>query len=111
MKSFWRDYSLSLVLLCLFLASWGAHAYYEWLQEEETANLHGESVDFRDYTNAFLSSTFENWQSEFLQLLTMVVLTSFLIHKGSSESRDGQDKIEMKLTHIEKMLSRSASRK
>ena len=31
------------------------------------------------YIWEFLAATFENWQSEFLQLLAMVVLTSFLI--------------------------------
>lgn len=35
-----------------------------------------------------MASTFENWKSEFLQLFTMVVLVSFLIHRGSQESKD-----------------------
>ena len=36
-------------------------------------------------------TTLENWQSEMLQVFVMVVLTSFLIFKGSPESRDGDD--------------------
>jgi hypothetical protein len=39
------------------------------------------------YIWEFGSATMENWQSEFLQLLAMVVLTSFLIHRGSAESK------------------------
>jgi hypothetical protein len=36
----------------------------------------------------------ENWQSEFLQLLTFVVLTTFLIHRNSHESRDSDDEMQ-----------------
>ncbi len=36
----------------------------------------------------FLSSVFENWESEFLQMSAYVVLTAMLIQRGSSESRD-----------------------
>jgi len=41
----------------------------------------------KDYLDSFLSSTFENWQSEFLQLATMVILISKFSHKGSPESK------------------------
>ena len=44
----------------------------------------------------FLAATFESWQSDFLQLLAMVVLTSFLIHRGSAESKDSNDRVESK---------------
>lgn len=36
----------------------------------------------------FLSSVFENWESEFLQMAAYVVLTAFLIQRGSAESKD-----------------------
>jgi len=48
--------------------------------------------------------TFENWQSEFLQLLSMVVLTAWLIHKGSAESRDSTDRMEAKIDEIRRMI-------
>lgn len=38
-------------------------------------------------TGAFLEATFENWESEFLQMGMYVVLTVFLFQKGSSESK------------------------
>jgi hypothetical protein len=43
-------------------------------------------------------------QSEFLQLLTFVVLTSFLIHRNSPESRDSDDEMQRSLDWIEKRL-------
>ena len=43
-------------------------------------------------------------QSEFLQLLTFVVLTTFLIHRNSHESRDSDDQMQRSLDRIEKRL-------
>jgi hypothetical protein len=40
----------------------------------------------------FLQSTFENWESEFLQMALYVILTIFLFQKGSSESKDPEGK-------------------
>jgi hypothetical protein len=48
----------------------------------------------------------ENWQSEFLQLLAFVVLTAFLIHRGSHESRDGADELKAMLTDMDQRLAR-----
>jgi hypothetical protein len=45
-------------------------------------------------------------QSEFLQLFTMVVLTAFLIHKGSHESKDQDEKVDQTLARIEQRLER-----
>ena len=56
------------------------------------------------YIWEWLDSTFENWQSEFLQLFTMVVLTAFLIHKGSHESRDSETEMQVALVRIEQQL-------
>jgi hypothetical protein len=62
------------------------------------------------YIWEFLAATFENWQSEFLQLLAMVVLTSFLIHRGSAESNDSNDRMEARLDEIDRRLSQLTER-
>ena len=38
-------------------------------------------------TGDFVEDTFENWESEFLQMGMYVVLTAFLYQRGSSESK------------------------
>ena len=50
----------------------------------------GQVLSIRAYLTSghFLSSTFENWESEFLQMALYVVLPIFLYQKGSSESKD-----------------------
>ncbi|HYE85287.1 MAG TPA: DUF6766 family protein [Vicinamibacterales bacterium] len=35
----------------------------------------------------FISATFENWESEFLQMAVFILLTTVLVQKGSPESR------------------------
>jgi hypothetical protein len=49
----------------------------------------GETVSLVGYllTGDFLEATFENWESEFLQMGMYVVLTAYLFQKGSSESK------------------------
>ena len=104
----WRDYSLSLVLGALFLVSWLVQTVAGWfwyVSEQEQHEQAPQAFGPDGYFWTWLQATMENWQSEFLQLLTFVVLTSFLIHKGSHESRDEQDlmkaQIELILARLE----------
>ena len=100
---FLRHYSLGIVLAVLFflsLLAQGVFGWYEFAAEQqshgEMAGLFGES----GYIWTFLAATFENWQSEFLQLFTMAVLTAFLVHRGSAESKDSDDEAMLVLTDI-----------
>ena len=104
MNKIWKNYGLSITLFALFLVSWIAQLvfqYNHWYQEQLT---HGEIPQMSDFWNSFLSSTFENWQSEFLQLFSFVVLATFLIHKNSPQSRDGDDKMQADIEQIKKAL-------
>jgi hypothetical protein len=57
-------------------------------QEQQEHGSH-EQVSVLRYlaTGDFVEATFENWESEFLQMGMYVVLTAFLYQKGSSESK------------------------
>ena len=55
---------------------------------------------FGGFLVAFGQSTLENWQSEFLQLFSFVVLSAVLIHRGSAESRDTEERIERRLDEV-----------
>lgn len=91
MKKFFRNNGLGISFLVLFMCSligqiiFGLKEYNKELLEEGTA-----SVNLSTYlvSGHFLQSTFENWESEFLQMALLVVLTIFLMQKGSSESKD-----------------------
>jgi hypothetical protein len=101
---FIKNYGLSIVLLFLFLFSWLGHGIFQHYEEKEAALMHGRQLETKDYLVSFGQSTFENWQSEFLQLFAMVVLTAVLIHRGSAESKDSNEKIEAALSRIEKEI-------
>ncbi|MDX3909961.1 MAG: hypothetical protein QHC67_09090 [Sphingobium sp.] len=86
-----RDNGLTIVLLLLFAASIIGQWLAGWHVEMEDARRHGGDImTLGAYTTSpqFLSSVFENWESEFLQMATYVVLTAVLIQRGSSESKD-----------------------
>ncbi|MCV7301027.1 hypothetical protein H7J93_15470 [Mycobacterium barrassiae] len=57
--------------------------------EEQLEHGSGEHLSVLQYlsTGHFVEATFENWESEFLQMGMYVVLTAFLYQKGSSESK------------------------
>jgi hypothetical protein len=106
---FARDYGLSLVLLVLFLVSFVLQTWMGWRNFSAEAREHGSVPNvFGDdgYVWSWGLSTFENWQSEFLQLLTFVVLTASLIHKGSHESKDSDEAVRRQLDRIERRLER-----
>jgi len=65
---------------------------------------HQQPLEIGDFLWQFWTSTLENWQSEFLQLLTFVVLTSFLIHRNSPESKDSDEEMQRSLNRIERRL-------
>jgi len=91
MGRIWRDNSLSIVVFALFFVFLGAQiisGHQVYLEE-----LHKDGqppVDLLAYliSGHFVEATFENWESEFLQMGGLVVLSIFLYQKGSPESKD-----------------------
>jgi hypothetical protein len=61
--------------------------YKENQQERQEKNLI--QLSFKEYLTSgnFIQATFENWESEFLQMGLYVLLTVFLYQKGSAESK------------------------
>jgi hypothetical protein len=53
-----------------------------------------------DYTVQMMRDTLENWQSEFLQLLWQVAGLALLLHVGSPQSKEGDDRMEAKIDAI-----------
>src|SRR5919108_5961699 len=104
MRRLWRDYSLSMTLAVLFFLSWLGQLVTQWFNWANEQQEHGQALEVGQFLWQFWTSTLENWQSEFLQLLTFVVLTSFLIHRQSPESKDSDEQMQQSLDQIEKRL-------
>ena len=84
------EYSLSIAFVLLFLLSLVAHGISGCrLYNEEQTALGAATTDFIGYlgTTRFWFESLQNWQSEFLAVLSIVVLSIFLRHRGSPESK------------------------
>ena len=103
-RSIWKEFALGLSLVILFFATWVGHGISEWQEYTDTQREHEQPVELGDFISQFSASTLENWQSEFLQLFSFVVLAALYIHKGSAESKDSDEKMEASLRRIEEKL-------
>ena len=107
MRRIWRDYGLSITLIGLFLVSWALQTWMGWVEfvsEQEAHNQAAEAFGPDGYFWRWGQATFENWQSEFLQVFVFVVLTTFLVHRKSHESPDTDYDTEASLRRIEARL-------
>src|SRR5215213_5256327 len=94
MRRFLRDNGLSLALFGLFAVSIVGQAIAGWRAFIEELRQHAvPEIGFLDYLSSghFISAVSENWESEFLQMAVYVLLTGFLVQKGSSESKRPND--------------------
>jgi len=93
-KGFISRNSLSLAFLVLFLMSFAVHATGGLVEWNEERAAHGEPPEtltgfLKD--PEFWFQSFQNWQSEFLAVLSIVVLSIFLRQHGSPESKKVDD--------------------
>jgi hypothetical protein len=86
----WHDHGLSIVLTALFILSLAGQVLAGWLVYNDEQVEHGRAeVSLARYlgTGHFGEATFENWESEFLQMAFYILLTVWLFQRGSSESK------------------------
>jgi Domain of unknown function (DUF6766) len=91
MRRVLRDNGLSITMFALFLVFLVAQSIAGFRASNSDNEEHGQPPEsYGQYltSGAFVEATFENWESEFLQLGAYVLLTALLIQKGSPESRN-----------------------
>jgi hypothetical protein len=84
------EHSLSLAFLVMFLISFALHGVGGVRAHNEQLIQHGDPpISLAHYfvTSQFWFESLQNWQSEFLAIWCMVVLTIFLRQRGSPESK------------------------
>jgi hypothetical protein len=89
-RRFWHYHGLSIVLVALFLFCMAGQIWSGWYAYNEDRRAHGQpAVTLPVYlgTGHFGEATFENWESEFLQMAFYVLLTIYFYQIGSSESK------------------------
>jgi len=98
--SLFKKYGYVWITLILFLGSFLGHWIFAWFAFVNEQTAHAQPILFSEYFVEILRDTFENWQSEFLQLIWQVAGLSFLWYAGSPQSKEGDDRKEEKLDHI-----------
>lgn len=98
-REFLFENGLSLVLLALFALSFLGQTLSGYRVLNEDREQHGrEPVSYGGYllSGDSMEATFENWESEFLQMAMYVLLTIPLRQRGASESKkiDEDDEVD-----------------
>ena len=82
--------SLGLVMLAIFLLTWGASSVAGWSAfNTEQLMSHEDPVSWVGYLGHadFWNRTLQNWQSEMLAVGSMAILSVYLRQRGSPESK------------------------
>ncbi len=93
-------YSYAWLTLAFFLISLVLHWYFGWHAFQDEARTHGEQPEFAQFATQALRDTFENWQSEFLQLIWQVVGLAYFLYIGSPSSKENDDRLEAKIDEL-----------
>jgi hypothetical protein len=105
-KNLFTKYGFLWVTLVLFLISVAAHWIFAWYAYKNEQHAHAQPIEVKEYVTETLRDTFENWQSEFLQLMWQVAGLAYLFYIGSPQSKEGDDRKEEKIDLLIKMMDK-----
>lgn len=98
-----KNYAYAWITVAFFLVSIVLHWLFGWFAFVDDAKQHGQAVVFASYAITMARDTFENWQSEFLQLLWQVVGLAYFLYVGSPSSKENDDRMEAKIDALLRM--------
>lgn len=97
MRNHLRNWGALYILAVLFLGSWALQLINQVDQVTQEAKAHGEQFLWSDFWPEFWSATFENWQSEFLQLMVQAFLVASYVGQRKTFNADfSADKDDVK---------------
>jgi hypothetical protein len=92
-----KRYAYGWLTALFFLISIAGHWIFGWFAfVDEQQGLH-QAPQLGPYLVEMGRDTFENWQSEFLQLIWQVVGLAYFLYVGSPSSKENDDRSEAKL--------------
>ncbi len=95
--SIWNRYGFVWVTGAFFIITIVGHWIFGWFAYVNEQQSHSQPVEVGSYTVEMMRDTLENWQSEFLQLIWQVAGLAMLLHVGSPQSKEGDDRMEAKI--------------
>ncbi|MEX0649830.1 MAG: DUF6766 family protein [Candidatus Andersenbacteria bacterium] len=105
-----KKYSYLWVTLAFFCFSVAGHWLFAWYAYVDEQNNFNHLVRAEEYFVQVSRDTFENWQSEFLQLIWQVGGLALLLYVGSPQSKEGDERKEEKVDRILEMVDPKAKR-
>lgn len=101
-----KKYAYGWLTAGFFLVSIGLHWLFGWYAfVDEQAGM-GQPAELAPYLTQMGRDTFENWQSEFLQLIWQVVGLAYFLYVGSPASKENDDRSEAKLDALLKLVGK-----
>ena len=98
-----RKYAYAWITLGFFAVSLALHWWFGWQAFVDEAREQGQAPETGAYLMEMARDTFENWQSEFLQLLWQVVGLAYFLYVGSPASKENDDRVEAKIDELLKL--------
>ena len=101
-----KKYAYAWITLAFFTVSIALHWLFGWFTFVDEAREHGQAPTLMPYLMLMGRDTFENWQSEFLQLLWQVVGLAYFLYVGSPSSKENDDRIEAKMDALLELVGK-----
>lgn len=101
-----KKYAYAWITLGFFAVSFGLHWLFGWHAFVDEARSHGQTPEASGYLVEMGRDTFENWQSEFLQLLWQVVGLAYFLYVGSPSSKENDDRMEAKIDALLELVGK-----
>lgn len=92
-----KRYAYAWLTGLFFLVSIVGHWLFGWFAFADEQQALGQAPSLGPYLMEMGRDTFENWQSEFLQLIWQVVGLAYFLYVGSPASKENDDRAEAKL--------------
>lgn len=103
-KTYFGKFGYIWVTAVFFLGSLVLHFIFAWHAYVDEQQSLGLPIEGSEYAVQTLRDMFENWQSEFLQLIWQVLGLAYLLYVGSPQSKEGDDRKEEKLDAILRLV-------
>ncbi len=106
-----KKYAYAWITLAFFTVSITLHWIFGWFAFVDEQSAHGQAAELSPYLLEMGRDTFENWQSEFLQLLWQVVGLAYFLYVGSPSSKENDDRMEAKIDAILQFVGKEKGEK
>ena len=92
-----RRWGAAYILLLLFLGSWLGQLVFQLIEVGNEAREHGQQFTLSEFWPQFWQATFENWQSEWLQLFVQAVVLLGMKHMLFKADAEDMERLEAKV--------------